>query len=100
MRDSILNKLCPYTLLQDQLHDTMLTLERVLGLYWLVMLVVQEMKEHFSSALPVLLESFTALTIMMLVLNVLVSITLTLKLYTYSVQVNIDVLFYSSLSQW
>lgn len=75
----------------------MLTLERVLGLYWLVMLVVQEMKKHFSNALPALLESL-ALTMMMLVLNVLVSITLTLKLYTYFVQVNIDVLFYSSLS--
>ena len=71
----ICNKLCPHTLLQDQFHGTTLTLEWVLGLYWLVMLVVQGLKKHFSSALPVLLELFLAITIMMLVFNVLVSIT-------------------------
>ena len=59
--------------MQDQLYDPMLTLGRVLNLYWLVVSVVQEMKKHFSSALTDLLELFHANTMMMQVLNVLVS---------------------------
>ena len=59
----------------------MLTLGRVLNLYWLVVLVAQGMKKHFSSALTDLLELLHAITMMMRVLNVLVSIIpLTLKL--------------------
>ena len=67
--------------MQDQLYDPMLTLGRVLNLYWLVVSVVQEMKKHFSSALTDLLELLHAITMMMQVLNVLVSVVpLTLKL--------------------
>ena len=66
--------------MQDQLYDPMLTLGRVLNLYWLVVSVVQEMKKHFSSALTDLLELFHAITMMMQVLNVLVSmVTMKLK---------------------
>ena len=66
--------------MQDQLYDPMLTLGRVLNLYWLVVSVVQEMKKHFSSALTDLLELLHAITMMMQVLNVLVSmVTMKLK---------------------
>ena len=64
-----------FSSLQDQLHDTMLTLDRVLSLYWLAVLVVQGMKKHFSSAKLQQQELFPAAIVMMLVLNVLVSIT-------------------------
>ena len=67
----------------------MLTMGRVLSLYWLVMLVVQGVKKRLFSAVPVLLESLLAITMMMLVFNVLVSITFAQKLHTYLVHVNI-----------
>ena len=63
-----------HCLLQDQLSETVLTLGRVLSLYWLAILIVQAMKKQFFSALPNPLELFLAITTMLLVLNVLVSV--------------------------
>ena len=62
----------------------MLTLGRVLNLYWRVVLVVQGMKKHFSSALTALLELLFAIILMMQVLNVLVSITSTPKVHIHT----------------
>ena len=85
----------------------MLTLGRVLNLYWLVVSVVQEMKKHFSSALTDLLELLHAITMMMQVLNVLVSIiplTPEARLHhSFSFHVDKSILMcfsYSTLSEW
>ena len=52
----------------------MLTLGKDLSLYWLAIFIVQGgMKKYSFSALDALLESYIAITMMMLVLNVLVS---------------------------
>ena len=79
----------------------MLTLDRVLSQCWLAVLIVLEMKEHFSSAEPQQLELFPAVIMMMPELNALVSIyTRALYLHSNVNDTYIICFCYSSMSQW